>query len=752
MEEYWIESVDEYRKGIGYLYNRDIYLKIDHKGRADAHFLQPMSTPYAEGLRCAYVKDEQSGLISSAPHLPASKEPDSFRCGFLSDRIVWEVEHDTLRMEATVTIPWEDRCEIWDYTLTNTGPQTRSISLYPGFFLSPPQSIRIISRWEEDHKATIFEYWPRLPNVSLEKTARRMNLTAVIPSEKPDSWECEETAFLGHGERNRPDAITRETLDNTECYHAGPIAFFQYRRSLAANESFSVRLAIAPLHNRSELARIRERYVFAKAPPPTYCSLLKQEAVALHLDSPDTAFNNFVNHSLPKQVTFNAVTYRHTYNSNVRNAIQDAMGMSALNPEEAKRIFHKVWTVQDKSGWLHHGLSLHPDEPVSDIKLKPHRDMNVWGPIALDFYLRETGDFAILDDIIPFTDDAAGASLYDHIVLGLEWLLNDRTDIGLSRIGVGDWNDVLDGVGVQGKGESVWLSQALVCALRCWIPVAESRGDSERANRWSMECEQIKTALQTFAWREDAGYFARGRTDNGRWFGIPEDREGRIFLNTQTWAIMSRTCDDHQNRRLIASVEENLMTDRGPLTLAPAFTRYQKDLGRITIKTPGMTENGSVYCHAAIFYANSLYRIGEKERAWKVMSGLLPKPGDRSDQPPVLFPNFYFGPAAQHCCGLSSTRPETGTAAWFYVTLLEEVLGLRGTFDGLEIKPQLPSEWKHLTARRHFRKASIDVEMVRKETITETKVFLDEAEIQGPPFIPHDKLTGHHKLRVVLPA
>lgn len=342
--------------------------------------------------------------------------------------------------------------------------------------------------------------------------------------------------------------------------------------------------------------------------------------------------------------------------------------------------------------------------------------------------MAESGDYGILDASVPFADKPQQrATLYDHLNRGLDWLLRDRTRRGLCRIGQGDWNDPLNMAGHQEKGESIWLSEALAYALATWAEIADFRRDQPRARRWRRAAAKLRQAINRYAW--DGHWYVRGFTDAGRPFGTRRDREGRIFINSQSWAIISRAATPQRRRRCVRAVEQHLLTPTGPMTLAPAYTRFHGDIGKLTQKIPGWNENGSSYCHAATFYAYALYVALQADKGFAALRGLLPGGGAntivRAGQVPLYVPNFYRGVAAGRKAGLSSHAPNTGTASWYYRTAITMLCGVRAEPHGLRLDPQLPARWRHVTVWRRWRDAEFTIQIIRDRQLRRPAVTLD---------------------------
>jgi cellobionic acid phosphorylase len=310
-------------------------------------------------------------------------------------------------------------------------------------------------------------------------------------------------------------------------------------------------------------------------------------------------------------------------------------------------------------------------------------------------------------------------------------------------------------VGWKGKGVSSWLSVATAYALNLWADVCADQGAGELARAFREHAAEINQAVNRHLW--DGQWFGRGITDDGIVFGTSKDKEGRLFVNPQSWAILSGAASPEQRERIIRAVAEQLETPYGVMLLAPAFTGMREDIGRVTQKFPGSAENGSVYNHGAVFYIYSLYSIGERDRAFRLLRQMIPGPEladyKQRGQLPVYIPNYYRGACRQHprTAGRSSQLFNTGTVYWLYRCVLEELFGLKGDKQGLLIQPQLPSQWNQAKATRQFRGAIFEVVLRRKAGNFQTRVAVDGQ------VLPDNRITiiqagRTYKVEVALPG
>ncbi len=740
-----------------YLWNDQMFLQMDHRGRCQAWYMQPNLTSYAGGFRCFYLRDDETAEVWSVPLGPVQAEPDDFEFSIGRGDLTWRVVAHEVEVTLRVVIPRDEVAELWTVSVRDLSGRRRKLSLYSYFPIESARAMAWDARFDEKLGGMNYHAFPYYVKVEDYYKLRVLrNETMCVPDVAPTTWEMSAADFAGEGGLACPDALRRKRLANGYEKQEPVACVFQWARTLKAGESWTVNLVLAPAHDRQEMLRLKRKYL---APGAMDKALARVNAFfaryepAYRVETPDSDFDAYMNVWLPFQNLMNGRALRFNMDACGRNIIQDSMGIVLNDPASARRNFLVTWSQQDADGWLPHSVKMVPEAETSPINTIPHRDMNVWGPYTLYYYLVETGDLSVLDEKLPFSDDPTEATLYEHLNRGLEWLLADRTKRGLSRIGEGDWNDPLNMAGWQNKGESVWLTQALAYALDVWADVADRIGDADRAARYRKEAAACVRAVNKHAW--DGEWYMRGTTDAGRPFGVKGDKEGTIFINSQSWAIISGAATGERVDEVMAAMERHLMTDSGPMTLHPAFTHMHEDIGKICLKQGGTGENGSVYCHAATFYAYGLYLVRRSEAAFRVLRTLLTgwgtNPLGRSGQVPTYIPNQFFGVAMGKHEGKSSHSAMTGTTAWWQRTALSQLLGVRAEWEGLRIDPQLPAGWKHARVQRTFRGARYDITIVRAARADRVQVQLNGAELPDN-LIPVQKSGSRNEVRVTVPA
>ncbi len=752
-------------KASGFLWNEKMMVHMNCRGYAVAQFMQPEPGKYSHAPnleaktfmqpeqpyyahhpgRFVYVKDEVTGKVFSAPYEPVRVQADSYTFAVGKHDIVWRVVHNGVQIEMSLSLPKEEALELWRVKVTNLSGEKRKLSIYPYFTVGYMSWMNQSGEYNEQLNAIICtSISPYQKYQDYSKIKELNDKTFLLADREPSSWEANQELFEGEGGIVMPSAVQQETLSRGEARYETPVCALQYRVELEAGDHQAYRFIFGPSKTDEQVGSIREHY-FAQAAggkmdgfeaaEAEYASYVAEGQGCLEINTPDAELDNFVNHWLPRQMYYHGQTNRLTTDPQTRNYLQDNMGMSYMKPATARAAFLTALSQQHASGEMPDGVILHPDAELKYINQVPHTDHCVWLPVCLITYLDETNDFAILNEQVKFADGDETASVLEHITRAMDWLIGARDERGLNYINQGDWCDPMNMVGYKGKGVSGWLTVASAYAFRIWADICENSGHNELAERFSKEADRTNAVYNEHMW--DGEWYARGITDDNVVFGTSKDKEGRIFLNPQSWALMSGAADDEQKRKLIQAVREQLESPYGVEKLAPSFTAMREDVGRVTQKHPGSAENGAIYNHAAAFYAYSLYLVGQQEDAYRVLRKMIPGP-DREDivrrgQLPVFIPNYYRGAYRQipHTAGRSSHLFNTGTVPWVYRCLIDGLFGLQGDKDGLLVRPQLPDAWQEASVKRTFRGAEFQVEMKRSADVRATEVYVNGELLSG---------------------
>lgn len=746
-------------KASGFLWNDKMMLHVNCRGYVVAQFMQPEPAKYSHAPnleaktfmqpeqpyyahhpgRFVYIKDEENGQIFSAPYEPTRVDLDEYRFKVGQGEISWQVIKDEIKVDLSLSLSPDSVAELWSLQVTNLSNRQRKISVYPYFTIGYMSWMNQSAEYNDELGAIVASsITPYQKYQDYAKIKHLWDKTYLIAETKPDYYDCNQEQFEGEGGLTYPDGINSESLACLDARYEMPAAVMQYRLTLEANTHVAYRFVFGAAFDEAHIKEIKAKYFDKQDFEPAkqrYLHYVAEGAGLLHIETPDEQLNHFVNNWLARQVYYHGITNRLSTDPQTRNLLQDHMGMTYIKSDIAKKHFLIALAQQRRNGSMPDGIILHPDAELKYINQVPHTDHCVWLPICIEAYLDETNDYAFLDEKVGFHDSEELLTVSEHLDLAVNWLLHDRDERGLNYINQGDWCDPMNMVGYKGKGVSGWLTIATAYACKVWAKLSDAHGRKEQSEYYTQKAAELNSIVNRYLW--DGQWYARGITDDNVVFGVSSDKEGKIFINPQGWSLLSGAPSEEQKEAVLKSVDTYLETPYGLEKLYPPFTKMREDVGRVTQKFPGNSENGAVYNHAVAFYIYALYEIGEYERAFRLVKKMLPGANEEDllqrGQLPVFIPNYYRGAYELYprTAGRSSHLFNTGTSAWYYRILIDGLFGLRGHSDGLYIAPQLPSTWTHAKAIRKFRGATFNVEFVRSKDYKSQAIEVDGEAIDG---------------------
>ncbi|WNC71547.1 gluconokinase, GntK/IdnK-type [Thalassotalea psychrophila] len=760
----------------GFLWNKYMMVQFNCRGYAVGQFMQPEPSKYAYAPnleaktfmqpehayyanhpgRFFYIKDDDTGEVFSAPFEPTKTSLDYFCFSAGQNDIKWRIEALNIEVTIMVTLSDSDAIEMWELNVTNLDNKVRNISIYPYFTIGYMSWMNQSADFFPELNAIIATCIS--PYQKVEEYFARHNLkekTFFIADTVPTSWCCNQKVFEGNSDVSFPDGIKAYALKQINSLYEVPAAVMQYQQCFQPEQRMNYRFLFGPASNDQQVSEIKNRY-FGKTlcfdqEKNNYQHYVMQSSGPIKIDTGDNILDQFVNHWLPRQVFYLGDVNRLTTDPQTRNYLQDNLGMSYIAPNTARQAFITALSQQYQTGEMPDGILIHPDASLKYINQVPHTDHCLWLPICIQAYLNETNDLALLDQLVGFADNPNKQTVKQHIELALDWLIGARDERGLSYIAQGDWCDPMNMVGYKGRGVSTWLTLASAYAINTWIDICNDY-QIEINSKYRAFAIQLNQAVNTHCWGGE--WYSRGITDDNVSFGVADDKEGRIFLNPQSWAILSGAASTEQKGKLLAQIKQQLDTPFGTMMLAPSYTKMREDVGRVTQKFSGTAENGSIYNHAAIFYAYSLFKIGEGDKAFEVMRKMLPDDDFiQRGQLPTFIPNYYRGAYYQHprTAGRSSQLFNTGTVSWFYRCVIECIAGLVGHKGDLLIKPQLPTHWPKLSVNRKFNGSIFEVEITKSKQVSQQTI-----QVNGS-YITSNRITNivagkNYLVKVLIPA
>lgn len=576
-------------------------------------------------------------------------------------------------------------------------------------------------------------------------------------SEKLKSYDGDKENFVGiYGSEADPAGMHMEKLPGKTGRFTDAAAALQTAITLKEGQSKKVVFTIGAAKKDEEDPReLAKTYTSVDASEEAFEDVKRFWSQFLdteRIETPDKAMDIMTNTWLKYQAIScrlwgKSAYYQTSAGYGYRDQLQDCQIFLISRPELTKKQILMHAAQQFNAGdVLHWWFTIGEAGP----RTKCSDDL-LWLPFILDAYLKETGDFSILDEVVPFKDGGEG-SIYEHCKRAIERAFHRFSPRGVPLMGDHDWNDGLSAIGNDWKGESFWVGQFLYCILEGFEPIARRRGDTLFAHKCIDVMETLKHSINEYGW--DGEWYLQATTDEGLKVGSKENEEGKIFLNPQLWAVISGIADEERAKTAMDNVTKYLLKDYGTLLLQPEFTKVRRDIGYITRYAPGLRENGGVYTHAATWSVWAYALIGEAELAYEAYRRICP-PNRSSDidsymAEPYVTPGNSDGPISPYY-GRGGWSWYTGSAQWLHRVATHWILGVRPTFEGLMIDPSIPKKWDGFKYTRQFRGAIYEIEVDNSSHVNSgiLKIVVDGKEIEGN-ILPDFQDGKTHKVEVTL--
>lgn len=677
-----------------------------------------------EAPRNIYIRDNKTKEFWSAAFRPTNKKLDEYVCRHGLGYTILESKKNNVRVSVRIFVPAKESAEIWTIKIRNESEFERDLSVFSvaeivldgvnmtyGYFAS-------VDGYRDKKRKRLF-FRNRAFKVAEEKY--RAFVYTTVPF---DAYDISKEVFLGKS-RNyiEPDSVKAGKLNNSDASAEFMVSALQHNFVLDKGEEIRFDVVLGIVYDETDADQITELFKnselieqeFERVKLQAFNRLGKTE-----IKTPDEHFNALFNVWLKHQLYLMS-DWARFYFKGFRDTLQDAAGVSVLNPELTLEMLEKALRNQKQNGFCPRAFRV----PSMDVAAadKHYSDSPSWISHTTYALLCETGDLSILQKIVPYSDGGQG-SIWEHNLRAIEFLWNDRGERGLSLIRHGDWNDLMDRVGAEGKGEGVWMSIALARALKLTSEIAHWKGDTETEKLYTRRYKEIQENIKKYGWDKD--HFIYAYTDRGNKVGAYESGEGQMFINPQSWAMLAGIIEPGEYEKIMLKLEPVVETKVGPVHHWPPYTKYNPEIGTITGVPVGSFTNGNVYCHAASFKVAADYTAGRDEKAFDTFKKILPSE-EKSE--PYAQANGYIGPTAFRMKKHVSDDPwRTGTVAWNFINCFDNLLGFKRELKGVSIVPQIPSAWNKVTYKRFFRGTLFTVNIKRGDT---KKIIVDGNEIAG---------------------
>ncbi|HZG56247.1 GH36-type glycosyl hydrolase domain-containing protein [Paenibacillus sp.] len=728
----------------------------------------------------AYVRDEETGsswtATPAAGFRPADGSPPppyvaTHGRGFSR----FDHARDGLRQETTVFVPLEDPVKIVKVRVRNEGAAPRRLSLtyYAEWVLGVQRHANatyIVTDWDAEaqiltarnaYQETFREATAFLGVFEGASTAARK---PAPPAEPELSWTGDQLEFVGRVRgAERPAALERKRLSGRTGVSYASCGAVQRKFELDAGESRDMYVLLGCAASAEEAAALATKYA-----DPAVCEHAFAEAasfwdrtlgqIEVRTPSPemDTMLNGWLLYqSLACRMWARTAFYQAGGAYGFRDQLQDSLAMLHTMPELTRKqvLIHAAHQYEegDVQHWWH-------EETERGIRTLFSDDL-LWLPYVVSRYVEHTGDETLLAETAPFLTSEplregeheryeetrrSGnvGTVYEHCVRAIEKALSRVGTHGLPLIGVGDWNDGMNLVGDEGRGESVWLAWFLCDVLRRFEPMAASRGETERAEAYRAARERLAEAASSHGW--DGQWFRRASTDEGTWLGSIENDECRIDAIAQSWSVISGAAPRERAAQAMASFDRELVDRELAVVrlLTPAFDNTEPSPGYIQGYPPGIRENGAQYTHGVLWSIMAWAQLGKGDKAFELFHMLNPINHTRTEQevrryvgePYAVAADVYTAPPHE---GHAGWTWYTGASGWMYQVGVEWILGIRRRGDRLYLDPQIPSEWPGYEATYRFGETRYRI-AVRRRPAGEPAAA-PQLTVDGHPAAPSDE-------------
>jgi cyclic beta-1,2-glucan synthetase len=642
-----------------------------------------------------------------------------------------------------------DPIRIQRLRIRNTSSQRRRLSVtsYAELVLGTDHEItqmHIACAWDEKAKALLARN-PYHPDYAQRVTFAAIGVESV-------TYTSDRTEFLGrNGSLESPAAMRRVSLSNRAGVGVDPCAALQAKFEIGPGEVKTLILLLGQADDATHARLLVERYRATAEVEKALAETRQWWDVLLstvQVDTPVMSVNFLMNRwllyqALSCRIWGRSALYQSSGAYGFRDQLQDALAFVYSAPEVARQMILHAASRQFVEGDVQHWWHL----PSGNGLRSRCSDDLLWLPFAVSHYIEKTGDLAVLDTSIPFLEgpllkdeeleayfqaavSIEHATLFEHCRRAIE-KATTYGEHGLPLIGTGDWNDGMNRVGNEGKGESVWLAWFLVDVWKKFADVCERRGEVDSASDYRDRARRMTRNVEQTSW--DGEWYRRAYFDDGTPLGSRSSAEASIDSLPQSWSVICGEADPRRAATAMRSVEKHLIRrdEKMVLLFTPPFDHSRPHPGYIMGYPPGVRENGGQYTHAAIWVAMAYARMKDGNRAVEVMQMLNPIEHARNPmeyskyrtEPYVVAADVY---ALESQPGRGGWTWYTGSAGWMYRVWLEEVLGFKLRGDRLTIEPAIPDDWPGYSLTFRYGQTEYRIEVENGGERTDNEIHLQD--------------------------
>ncbi len=762
------------------------------------------NVPIDMGGRYFYIKDGDT--IWNPGWSPVKTELDSYECRHGMGYTIITGKKNGLKAEATFFVPQNYDGEVQQLVLTNESGSAKTFKLW---------SFAEWCLWDAQDDCTNFQRNFSTGRVEVvgstiyhktEYRDRRDHFAFYTVNDAIDGYDTDRDSFIGlYNGFHNPQAVLDGKATNSFADGWSPIASHYKEITLAAGESktlvFILGYVEMPVAEKFEadgktINKVKSNAMIEKYNTPekvaaglaelreTWDKLLG----ILNVDTPDDKVNRMVNiwNQYQCMVTFNLSRSASYFESGIgrgmgfRDSNQDVLGFVHQIPDRARERIIDIASTQFPDGGCYHQYQPLTKKGNADIG-GDFSDDPLWLILSVSAYIKETGDWSILDEMVPYDNDMSVAQpMLEHLKVSFYHIVNNLGPHGLPLAMRADWNDCINlscysdtpgesfqtytnpkfkaEGGYSKVAESAFVGALFTYAGPNYVQILNHLGKTDEAAKAQAEIDKMKKVMMDSAW--DGDWFLRAYDAEGRKMGSKECEEGQIFIEPQGFAIMS-DIDAEASKKTLRAIDERLNTQYGLVLNNPAFTKYYIQYGEISTYPGGYKENAGIFTHNNAWIICAAAYAGEGDQAFKYYSEIAPafteETSDIHKTEPYVYGQMIGGKDAGADIGKQGDNFGqgknswlTGTAAWNMVAISQYILGIAADFDGLKIDPSIPHEWDGMKATRQFRGATYDITVKNPNHVCKgvKSMTVDGRAVDGNVIPVMDG--GRHTVEVVL--
>ena len=750
----------------GYSFYRDARLRRITRYRYN-------NVPIDMGGRYFYIFD--GGDFWSPGWSPVKKDLDSYECRHGLGYTKITGKRNGISAEITFFVPLNYNGEVQKVVLKNEGSQNKKITLFSFLEFCLWNAYDDMTNFQRNFSTGEVEIEGSVIYHKTEYKERRNHYAFYSVNEKITGFDTDRDSFIGlYNGFEAPQAVVAGKSNNSVADGWAPVASHSIEIELKPGEQKDLVFILGYVENEFEekwesKGVINKKKAYAMIDKfktsadvdraftelkDYWTSLLNKYTIKSHDEKLDRMVNIWNQYQC--MVTFNMSRSASYFESGIgrgmgfRDSNQDLLGFVHQIPERARERLLDLAATQLEDGGAYHQYQPLTKRGNNEIGGN-FNDDPLWLIIAAAAYIKETGDYSILNEMVPYDNDMSKAdTFFDHLKRSFNHVTNNLGPHGLPLIGRADWNDCLNlncfsstpdesfqtTTSKDGKvAESVMIAGMFVYTGPDYVKLCRYMGEEEEAKKAEKAIEDMKEAIIKHGY--DGEWFLRAYDDFGRKVGSNENEEGKIFIESQGFCVMAGIgLDDGKAVKALDSVKKYLDTPYGIVLNNPAFTKYYIEYGEISTYPPGYKENAGIFCHNNAWIICAETVVGRGDMAFEYYKKIAPayveEISDIHKTEPYVYAQMIGGKDARRM-GEAKNSWLTGTAAWNFVAISQWILGVKPDYDGLKVDPCIPKDWDGYTITRWYRGSNYIINVKNPDHVSKgiKKIVVDGKEISG---------------------